>query len=259
MKLEGKKVCLIILVACTVFAPPLSFEDSQKKNPRVSDAFNRKEEFINMKCGTLGIPPDVFGNMLIRVFKAEAIMEVWVKNPEGKYIKFNDFNIYAMSGKLGPKRRQGDHQVPEGFYYINDFNPCSNYHLSLGINYPNESDLKLSPARDKGGAIYIHGARVSAGCMAMSDYYIEDIYICAVKAKNGGQQKIPVEIFPFRPTEVNLAYYSQFEVCREFTGFWKNLAQGYNFFEKNKQVPVFTVGKDGSYVFQGTDPSQALK
>lgn len=212
-----------------------------------------------MKCNSLGIPTNVFGDMLIRVFKAEAIMEIWVKNPEGTYIKFGDYNIYAMSGKLGPKRSQGDHQVPEGYYFVNDFNPNSNYYLSLGINYPNESDTKLSAARDKGGDIYIHGARVSAGCMAMSDYYIQDIYICAVKAKTGGQQKIPVEIFPFRLTDHNLAYYSQFEACKDFTGFWKNLAEGYWYFEKNKKLPEVTVGKDGAYIFHNADSSQALK
>jgi len=43
------------------------------------------------------------------------------------------------SGKLGPKRQQGDMQIPEGFYHISGFNPASNFYLSLRINYPNPS------------------------------------------------------------------------------------------------------------------------
>ncbi len=48
-----------------------------------------------------------------------------------------------MAGTLGPKRMQGDYKVPEGFYYINEFNPKSSFHLSLGLNYPNASDRIL--------------------------------------------------------------------------------------------------------------------
>src|ERR1039458_10421881 len=111
-----------------------SFEDVQKGYARVKEAYERKEELIKMKCRTMDIPDDKFGNIVIRVFKQEGTMEIWVQNQEGKYVKFKDFQIYAISGILGPKRVQGDCQVPEGFYYINDFNPQSNYHLSLGIN-----------------------------------------------------------------------------------------------------------------------------
>lgn len=52
-----------------------------------------------------------------------------------------------QSGSIGPKRSEGDNQVPEGFYYINEFNSRSNYHLALGLNYPNASDKVLSDAK----------------------------------------------------------------------------------------------------------------
>ena len=55
-----------------------------------------------------------------------------------------------QSGTTGPKRAEGDYQVPEGFYYINEFNPNSKYHLSLGLNYPNASDKILSDSIDPG-------------------------------------------------------------------------------------------------------------
>jgi murein L,D-transpeptidase YafK len=247
--------CFLIFIVGSAFVPnQRTFEEQQKLNERVSAAWDRKNDLINMRCRALEIPEETFGKMLIRVFKAEGVMEIWVEKPDGKFIKFNEIKIYAASGKLGPKRCQGDCQVPEGYYYVSDFNPNSNYYLSLGINYPNQSDMILSTFPHKGGDIYIHGARCSAGCMAMSNYYIEDIYICAVKAHSNGQQKIPVWIYPFKPTNINLAYYNQYGDCKPFDKLWRNMAQGYQFFEKNKRLPDISVDSYGYYQF--SDPTK---
>lgn len=236
-----------------------SFEDYQKGFARVKDVYERKEELFKMKCRSMDIPEDKFGNIFLRFFKEEALMELWVQRPNGKYIKFKEFQIYAVSGKLGPKREQGDAQAPEGFYYISEFNPQSNYYLSLGINYPNESDMKLSTAEHKGGNIFIHGAAVSAGCLAMSNYYIEDIYLCAVKAKANGQQKIPVQIFPFKPTVINLAYFSRYAEFKKNEKFWRNITKGYQMFEQTNRLPEITIGDDGYYKFYDSAAAQATK
>jgi murein L,D-transpeptidase YafK len=251
---------LVIFLFGSAFVPEKqSFEEIQKNFTRVKDVYERKEELIKMKCRSLDIPEETFGNMFIRVFKMECIMEVWVQRPDGKYIKFKQFDIYALSGLLGPKRMQGDRQVPEGFYYISEFNPTSNYYLSLGINYPNESDLKSSGADRKGGDIFIHGAQCSAGCMAMSNYYIEDIYMCAVKAHSNGQERIPVEIFPFKMTPQNLAYYQKFEPYKKYGMFWGDLMKGYQFFEKTNRIPDVVVDETGRYSFIDPRSVQALK
>jgi len=227
----------------------LSFEDVQKNFERVGDAYSRKEEYVKMKCRSKEIPEETFGNIFLRAFKKEEMMEIWVQKPDGKYIKFNEFKIYSMSGTLGPKRAQGDCQVPEGYYYVNDFNPVSNYHLSLGISYPNESDMILSDAPRKGGDIYIHGGKASAGCLAMSNYYIEDIYIAAVKARSNGQQKIPVQIFPFKMTPQNLQYYSRFPQLAKNFELWSNISVGYQMFEKTNRLPEVYVDAEGYYRF----------
>lgn len=104
----------------------------------------------------------------------------------------------ASSGILGPKRKEGDRQIPEGIYYINHFNPVSNFHLSLGINYPNPSDKILSDPAQPGESFYIHGNCVTIGCIPISDDKIKELYILAVEAYNNGQVKIPVHIFPDR-------------------------------------------------------------
>ncbi len=243
-------ILYVVFFLSSAFKPSgFSFEDSQKKFPRVDDAYSRKEQYVFMRCRTNEIPEETFGNILIRAFKKEQIVEVWVQKPNGRYVKFNEFSVYALSGSLGPKRQQGDCQVPEGYYYINDFNPYSNYHLSLGINYPNESDSKLSYSPKKGGDIYLHGGKASAGCLAMSNYYIEDIYICAVKAHSNGQKKIPVQIFPFKPTKTNMEYYCRIPEFAKHVRFWKNIAQGYQMFEKFNRVADTYVGSDGLYQF----------
>lgn len=226
----------------------LTFEDNQKTYDRVQNAYARKEELFFMKCRSKGVS-EMFGDIFIRAFKKEGQLEVWVKNSNDDWTLFSTYSIYAQSGKMGPKRQQGDCQVPEGFYYINEFNPYSNYHLSLGIDYPNASDMTLSWAEKKGGDIFIHGGQVSAGCLAMSNYYIEDIYIAAVKAKTQGQSKIPVHIFPFRMSHQNLQFFSHITEFQQHTRFWKNLQQGYLYFENNHQLPSVEVGADGYYRF----------
>jgi murein L,D-transpeptidase YafK len=245
---------MFFLILCAFRADRGTFEEVQKNFPRVSDAYERKEELLLMKCRTNDVSEN-FGNMFLRVFKQESIMEVWVQNTSGRYIKFNEYKIYAMSGRLGPKRREGDCQVPEGFYAINEFNPSSNYHLSLGINYPNEADMKLSDAEHKGRDIFIHGGQASAGCMAMSNYYIEDIYIYAVKAHNQGEAKIPVQIFPFKMSAENMRFYCSRPEFKQHHAFWNNLAEGYNFFEKTNRVPDIYVDARGKYHF--VDPRSA--
>lgn len=238
---------LLLLVVVCAFAPQtVSFEDEQKKFPRVSDAYERKEELFFMKCRSKEVSEE-FGDMYIRVFKEENIMEIWVKNIQGKYVLFNECKVYSMSGHLGPKRQQGDAQVPEGFYYINDYNPVSNYHLSLGINYPNESDMKLSSAERKGGDIYIHGAQVSSGCIAMSNYYIEDIYLYAVKARSRGQMKIPVHIFPFKMTVSAMNYHNVVPQLQKYMPFWNTLTDGYRIFERKNEIPDVWVDAQGNY------------
>ena len=75
----------------------------------------------------------------IRVFKLESELELWVEK-DGRFERFATYPICLWSGRLGPKLRQGDRQVPEGVYRIEAFNPDSRYHLSLRLDYPNDFD-----------------------------------------------------------------------------------------------------------------------
>ena len=92
------------------------------------------------------------------------------------------YRVLGASGGPGPKLRQGDQQVPEGFYEIESLNPNSLYHLAIRVNYPNAEDRKNAAAEGRtklGGDIMIHGKDGSVGCLAMGDPAIEELFVLA--------------------------------------------------------------------------------
>ncbi len=196
----------------------------------------------------LNWPPEA---IYIRTFKYDRQLEVWVKEDTSTQFKlFKTYKICMQSGTMGPKRMEGDYQVPEGFYHINEFNPNSNYHLSLGINYPNASDRILSDSVRPGGSIYIHGNCVSTGCIAISDEPIEELYVIAAAAKNQGQEFIPVHIFPVRYTNATSLNYLNNAIKDNpyLQHFNKNIRIAFDHFEKNKNLPIIMVNRKGDYV-----------
>lgn len=190
-------------------------------------------------------------NMFIRSFKYDGQLEVWVKNDENeKYKLFKTYKVCLLSGAMGPKRMQGDFQVPEGFYYITEFNPRSNYHLALGLNYPNASDKILSDSLRPGDGIYIHGSCVSVGCIPVTDSDIEEIYLIASSAKMSGQDFIPVHIFPVRYNrKKSFEYFDNYtKNNRSLANFELQLKAAYDKFEATKEVPIVMVDRKGDYV-----------
>ena len=160
------------------------------------------------------------------------------------------YPICASSGVLGPKRRQGDMQVPEGFYVVDRFNPVSSFHLSLGFNYPNDSDRVLSDKRSPGGDVFIHGNCVTIGCIPIEDGPMEEVYVAAVDARLGGARSIPVHIFPARMDEAGVSWLKgQAKGDVELEGFWGGLVEGYAAFETSRRVPTVRVDRQtGRYV-----------
>ena len=118
--------------------------------------------------------------------KAERQLEVWAENRHGAMKRVRIYPILGASGTIGPKLREGDCQVPEGFYRIESLNPNSAYHLSLRVNYPNAFDRargKEEGREQLGGDIMIHGKTASIGCLAMGDEAAEDLFIIAALAR----------------------------------------------------------------------------
>lgn len=266
------KYLFLILGCCSSFvasvaqpSPPkgagtsFSFIDYQKSFPRPSEAILRKQDTLQKQFEAKKlIWPAKY--IYIRSFKYDSQLEVWVKNEIQEPFKlFKMYKICALAGTLGPKRMQGDYQVPEGFYYINVFNPKSNYYLSLGINYPNASDKLLSDSINPGGDIYIHGSCVTVGCIPVTDQQIDELYILAAHAKDQGQDFIPVHIFPVRfNVDKSVKYLEGLTkddpVLKKFAA---TMEDAYDYFEKYKQLPVVMIGKKGEYIINDVPPKKS--
>ena len=243
--------CVSSLCAQTS-AYSVHFLDNQKSFPKISEMMSREDDTLQKQfLAKQLVWPARF--VYIRSFKYDSELEVWVKNkPAEKYKLFKTYKICALAGSLGPKRMAGDYQVPEGFYYINEFNPRSLYHLSLGLNYPNASDRMLCDLSQPGGDIYIHGSCVTTGCIPITDGQIEELYVLAAHAKDMGQDFIPVHIFPVNFTNPrSVAYLNKFLVnFDEFVPFEKSMQNAFYYFEKNHQVPPVVVNAKGEYVLE---------
>ncbi|MCO5237019.1 MAG: hypothetical protein M9933_12190 [Chitinophagaceae bacterium] len=233
-----------------------SFVDYQKSFAKVADVFQRKEDTLRRQFEVKGLKwPAKY--VYLRSFKYDSQLEVWVKNSiHEPYKLFKTFKVCAMAGSLGPKRMQGDYQVPEGFYYITEFKPNSAYHLSLGLNYPNASDKLLSDSLYPGGDIFIHGSCVTEGCIPITNDQIEDLYVITSYARAMGQDYIPVHIFPVQFNNPrSLDYLERYlKIYRNYKPLANNLEIAYNYFEKYKQVPIVMVGNNGQYLVEDLRP-----
>src|SRR5688572_29695150 len=227
----------------------LSFKESQLRHSRVKTAYDQKEAVIQNYFKSKNLDIKDF-QLFIRAFKNEKLLEVWIKGKnDDKFTLLHSYEFCTTSGSLGPKRRQGDLQIPEGAYHINHFNPESNFYLSLGLNYPNASDKILSDKQHPGSSIYIHGNCVTIGCIPLTDDKIKELYIMAVEAKNGGQEKIPVHVFPTRLTEQGISFLKSNHASSGHVEFWENLKTVYADFEATKRLKPVKVNKAGQYFF----------
>ena len=176
--------------------------------------------------------------ILIRAFKKESELEVWKMTRSGRYALLKTYPICRWSGQLGPKRKTGDRQTPEGFYSVpsEKMNPNSSYHLSFDLGYPNAYDRAHGGT---GSYLMTHGTCSSMGCFAMTDAQISEIYSLARDALASGQRAFQFQAYPFRMTAANMAR-ARTEPHIEF---WRQLKEGYDRFEAtNEELPVTVAG-----------------
>lgn len=187
--------------------------------------------------------------IFVRIFKKESELEVWKRDRTGQFALLKTYPMCRWSGQLGPKQREGDRQAPEGFYTVTPdlMNPRSQFHLSFNLGYPNALERSQGFS---GSALMVHGACTSAGCFAMTDDGVSEIYAMAREAFTGGQKSFQVQSLPFRMTPENMAIHRS---NRHF-GFWKNLKEGSDHFEATKQPPkLASCGR--RYVFNPAEGS----
>ncbi len=240
---------IVIFLLMLTFFQHITFKTAQLKHSRVEQAYADKEKILQKYFTDKNLDMQGF-HLFIRAFKKEKKLEVWVKE-RGKeqYSILKTYDFCSTSGYLGPKRKEGDFQIPEGVYHINHFNPLSNFYLSLGINYPNASDKILSHPKSPGGAIYIHGNCVTIGCIPITDDKIKELYVLAVEARNNGQKKIPIHIFPSSGIKPETLQSFSIESGSAHFNFWKNLQLICQDFESTRKLRSIIVDSKGAYQF----------
>ena len=232
--------------------PPDPLPESMPDSPdRVADARRRRSAHLAALFAGAGVPYPV-REIYLRAFKWEGQLELWARSTnQGAFRLVHTYPIQCASGRLGPKRREGDGQVPEGFYFVEHFNPRSLFHLSLGLNYPNAADLLLTtdPAHP-GSDVFIHGSAASAGCLAMGDPAAEEIYLAAWDARSPDGRGPTVHVFPCRMNEKNwqALLAPACEGRPELQTLWLSLRAGYDQFEQTHRLPTVKVDAQGRYL-----------
>jgi murein L,D-transpeptidase YafK len=182
----------------------------------------------------------------LRIFKGDAEAEMWVKRGP-RFELFATYPICAWSGQLGPKLQEGDRQSPEGFYTIGkgQLNANSRYHRAFNLGFPNLYDAQNNRT---GAALMVHGSCASAGCYAMTDPAIDELWALVTAALNGGQERVPVHVFPFRMTEERMAAFA----WHPWIEFWRDLKPAYDLFEETRIPPQAVVCNKRYAVERGT-------
>ncbi|WP_224366039.1 L,D-transpeptidase family protein [Hyalangium versicolor] len=238
--------CLLLTYALTTHAEDRVAAARQNRTHALSELF---------ASAGLQYPP---GELYLRAFKQERELEVWAGARGQPLVKVKTYPFCAASGELGPKRQQGDLQVPEGFYTIDLFNPWSDFHLSMRVSYPNESDRILG-GRPLGGAIMVHGDCVSIGCIAIQDDPIEELYVLTLDSRAKMGREVPIHIFPRRLDAEGMAALEKLPYATpSLVAFWRGLEPGWRLFEESHRPPRVSVdAKTGAYRVRPEPPPRA--
>jgi hypothetical protein len=248
------------VTAAAVLPTHANFALDQLRHERVREARLATRHNIKRLFHERGVSYPA-AELFMRIFKQERTLELWVRPRDSQtFTLLKSYAICALAGDLGPKRRQGDNQTPEGFYAIGWFNPRSDFYLSLHLDYPNRRDRAAGlEGVSLGGDIYIHGGCLSEGCLAVTDDGIKELYWMAVEARSAGQHRIPVHIFPARLDDADYATLRRsFATQPELNRFWATLKPGYDFFEQHRRIPSIGMNAAGEYVLLGAAADQPL-
>lgn len=189
-------ISVVLFLQCTLsysMAPKLNWDKAVtnaiyryglKTEPHLKSLF---------KDADVAYPPR---DIALLAFKKEQQVQLWAKNDKQSWRYIHNYPMTAFSGRLGPKLKERDRQIPEGIYRLTTFNPFSSMHLSMMINYPNSFD-RLQASKDGrrqlGGNIFLHGKAMSVGCLAVGDKGIDQLFLLAHRV---GLNHIQVIIAP---------------------------------------------------------------
>jgi hypothetical protein len=238
---------LPILVAIAAATAQLAWPAAPASAEPVRVAKARESKLAGLKAAFAGKGvPYPAKEMLVRSFKKEQQLELWAGDGKAPLVLIKSWPICASSGDLGPKRKQGDLQVPEGVYTLDKLNPVSSYHLSLHVDYPNRADRIAGRAlgvRDLGGDIMVHGECVTIGCIPIENDPIEELYL----AIHDANLHPPIHIFPGRLDEAGLKALLPSAEDPAVKTLWGDLALIQRDFDQHRRIPRVVVGAEGRY------------
>jgi len=190
-------VAVVLTISCMAGAEEITIAS---RMDQVGKAVRSRIEplFVRQR---IPYPPE---KLALVAVKDEKRLKVFATDTTGDWQFIYQYKIAKLSGKLGPKLKSGDKQVPEGLYRVTHLNPASKFWLSLALNYPNSFD-RAQARKDKrtslGGDIMLHGWWFSEGCVAVGNTASEDLF---VMAKEIGLDNLSVLITPtdFRKDEL---------------------------------------------------------
>jgi murein L,D-transpeptidase YafK len=244
------KKLLLLLCACVVMASGvliaepryrhLALSELLRRVPALRETLTKPAEPVEVALKAAGF--ELGAPTVIRIFKNEALLEVWMKRGE-TFALFKSYPICRFSGDLGPKIREGDREAPEGYYFVSakQLLPTSKHHRAFNTGFPNAYDRALGRT---GTVLMIHGDCASIGCYAMTDPAIDEIYKIVEASITTNEEPVALHLYPFRMTDKNLAKYKD----HQWADYWNNLAEGYRLFEQARLPPTVQVC-EGRYHF----------
>lgn len=229
MKRSATFILMLLSLNIYSMAPKLNWDEAIERaikryglrvEPQLKSFFAKAE---------VSYPPR---DVALLAFKSERKVELWAKDFEDRWKHIHNYPLTGFSGRLGPKLRENDKQIPEGVYKLVNFNPFSSMHLSMMINYPNNYDKQKGYEDGRsnlGNNIFIHGKNLSVGCLAVGDLAIDQLFILARRV---GLSHIQVIIAP-NDMRDNKPSTSNFAQPRWLPELYKQIAESLKPFNKN--------------------------
>lgn len=229
-----KKICLILLSLTLAGCNAITTAQFSRKDP------HRGSVAQSSYTASRGAGPSA--PVLLRIIKETNTLELWKQNDTTSWSIIRSYEICKYSGTLGPKKKQGDRQAPEGFYEIklSQLNPFSSEYLSMNTGYPNPHDRTHGFT---GSALMIHGGCSSAGCYAITDPSMEELYAVVRDAIKSGQRSVQLQIYPFAMNDWRMFL----ERSNPNYKFWQELKAGWDKFEST-HAPLTVDIKRGQYI-----------
>lgn len=184
--------------------------------------------------------------VFLRLFKKEQELELWMQaQGQADFTLFRVYRLQASSLTPGPKRREGDRLIPEGFYYqtaaqYREFEKSDGDREEIDLGYPNDRD-RFDPDVSGAAVLAVGASRDSVCLLSPSD--MTEIKTMIGAAFSSGQRVLRMHLFPFRMSDEMMG--REWNESSATADLWIDLKEGYDFFENAGFPPSVTADSSG--------------